>query len=190
MYVLSWTQIFLNLIYITFFDKIWTLHIIYISYSWKNWSILCTKNYDFALKGWQGDRSQVRKLLLKEIMIFSKEIIYFFSSNFKWSYWRNSDFYLSNHPLKESYRKNFDFCMSNCPLKERNQNYFDFCWSNCPLKESYRKNFDFAWHSVLWKKVIKETLIFVCQIVLWKKKNLHVCLLFVCFTTKVDRITD
>ena len=144
MYVLLWTQNFFNLIYITFFDKIWTLHIIYTSYSWKNWSILCTKNYDFALKGWQGDRSQVRKLLLKEIMIFSKEIIYFFSSNFKWSYRRNSDFYLSNHPLKESNQKNFDFCMSNCPLKESNRKNFDFCMINCPLKESNRKNFDFC----------------------------------------------
>ena len=146
MYVLSWTQNFFNLIYITFFDKIWTLHIIYTSYSWKNWSILCTKNYDFALKGWQGDRSQVRKLLLKEIMIFSKEIIYFFSSNFKWN------FCLSKPPLKESNRKNFDFCMSNCPLKESN-----------------RKNLIFVSQNLLWKKVIKTTLIFVCEIVLWKK---------------------
>ena len=77
---ISWYEhiFFLNLIYITFFDRMWTPYIIYISYSWKNWSTLCTKNYDFAVKAWQGDRSQVRKLLLKEIVIFSKEIIYFF----------------------------------------------------------------------------------------------------------------
>ena len=143
MYVLSWTQNFFNLIYITFFDKIWTLHIIYTSYSWKNWSILCTKNYDFALKGWQGDRSQVRKLLLKEIMIFSKEIIYFFSSNFKWSYRRNFDFYLSNCSLKEYNQKKIWFLPVIASFESCQRN-FDFCWSNCPLKESYqKKNFDF-----------------------------------------------
>ena len=35
-----------NLIYVTFFDKICTLKIIYISYMWKIGKYLCTKNDD------------------------------------------------------------------------------------------------------------------------------------------------
>ena len=79
--------------------------------------------------------SQVRKLLLKEMIFSSKEIIYFLSSNFKWSYRRNFDFYLSNCPLKESNQKNFDFCLSNCPLKE---SYSKKLWF-LPVKLSFER---------------------------------------------------
>jgi len=97
----------------------------------------------FRLQMQQVDRSQVRKLLLKEIIFSSKEIIYFILK-FQMKLSKNFDFCLSDRPLREGCQGNFDFCLSNCPLKESYQRNFNFCLSNCPLKESYRRNFDFC----------------------------------------------